>query len=234
MASIESIYEHHSSLSFKYNGNEYSVSIGDRFGMLTITDVVKYREGKISRKGCIALCDCGNQVGPSRLISLVDGDLISCGCYCRKVHSDQMTVRNTIHGDSKRAGRSKLYILWAAMKDRATNPNRPDAKYYNLKGIELYTDWYDYDIFKQWAINNGYEEGLSIERKNINDGYNPDNCIFIPVKDQNLNKSTSRLLTVNGVTKNMSVWCRELGLEWSTVDRRLKRGLSDGQALGLE
>lgn len=55
------------------------------------------------------------------------------------------------------------------MKDRATNPNRPDAKYYNLKGIELCTDWYDYDTFKRWAINNGYEEGLSIERKNINE-----------------------------------------------------------------
>lgn len=115
MTCIDSIYEHHNSLSFKYQGNEYIVSIGDRFGMLTITDVVKYREGKISRKGCVALCDCGNQVGPSRLISLVDGDLISCGCYCRKIHSEQMTTRNTIHGDSKRAGRSKLYIYYGQL-----------------------------------------------------------------------------------------------------------------------
>ena len=60
-----------------------------------------------------------------------------------------------------------------------------------------------YDNFRDWALNNGYENNLTIERKNVNGNYEPNNCCWIPFSEQNKNKSNKSQLTIDGVTKNM-------------------------------
>lgn len=222
------------SLSFKTKGVEYNIKIGDVFNKLTVKELVRYDENGTTRKGCICECECGNFIGPSRIHMLVNGELQSCGCYSNRIHSSLMKQRNTKHGFATRNKKEHLYVLWCAMRDRAQNPNRRDSIYYSDKGIDVCEEWNDYLKFKEWAFMNGYQEGLSIDRKDNNMGYCPENCRWIPLREQNRNKTTNRILTYKDRSQNITDWCRELNLHWSTINRRLKAGKSVGQALGLE
>lgn len=205
-----------------------------KYGRLEVIKLVRYMEGKSKRKGCICKCSCGNYIGISRLYGLFNGELISCGCYSKEIHSKLMTVKNTKHGDSTRNNRSNLYIIWGAMIDRTSNPNRLDSDHYYNKGIRVCDEWKDYLSFKTWALSNGYKEGLSIDRIDNSKGYNPTNCRWVKLEEQNRNKTNNRVLEYNGEKHIITEWCRMTGLNWSTIDRRLKKGLSVGQALGYE
>lgn len=213
---------------------KYRFKIGDEYNRLTIVKLVQYIEGeKTKRKGCICKCSCGNYTGPSRLVSLVNGELMSCGCYQRELHSKQMAERNYKHGCSIRNNREHLYILWGAMLDRTRNHNRKDSKYYSDKGIQVCDDWTDYLIFKEWSMNNGYEEGLSIDRIDNSLGYCPENCRWIPLKDQNKNKTSNRVITIGNETMILEDWCRKQNLNSKLVSSRLSRGWSIEKALDL-
>lgn len=225
-----------SEFDMKYKGNSYHFKIGDKYNRLTIIKMGHIMVGiktPKKHKCCVCKCDCGNYVGPIRLVSLLNGDSMSCGCYQRELHSKQMKEKNLKHGCAQRGKQEHLYILWGAMKDRATNINRLDAKYYATKGITLYKDWNDYEKFKEWALNNGYSEGMSIDRIDNSKGYNPENCHWIPLKDQNKNKTSNRVITINGKSQILSDWCRELNLKVGVVSSRLSRGWSEERALEL-
>lgn len=231
----KTIIKEYNSLSIKYSGVDYKISIGDVFGRLTVIKLIRYYEGKIIRKGCICLCSCGNYIGPSRLVSLLNGDLLSCGCYSKESHRKLMISKNTKHGFSTRDNREHLYVLWGAMVDRATNTNRKDSKYYSRKNITICDEWRnDYLAFRNWSLNNGYKEGLSLDRIDNSLGYYPENCRWIEIKEQNSNKTNNRFLTYRGKTKTITTWGRELGLSWEIINNRLNKGLTVGQALGLE
>ena len=231
---MKEIVEHLRSLDVKYKGVQYTVSIGDRYTRLEVVDLVRYKDGNAIRKGCICKCNCGNLIGPTRLYMLLSKDLQSCGCYSKEVHSELLSEYNFKHGESVRGSRTPLYSLWAAMLDRCRNTNRWDAKYYSLKGITICKEWETFENFRDWAVSHGYEDGLSIERKDVNIGYCPENCTFIPVNEQPKNKSTSRIIEYNGERHNLSDWCRITGLSWYVLDSRLRSGISIGQALGFK
>lgn len=231
------IIEEYTELSLFINGKNKIIKVGDVFNNLTIVKLVRFKLTKSSsvRKGCICKCSCGNFIGPSRLVSLLNGDLISCGCYQRKIHSERLKNRNKKHGFSTRSNREPLYTIWSAMKDRVLNLSRKDSKYYSKKGITIYSDWKDdYLKFREWSINNGYKEGLSIDRIDNSKGYCPENCRWIPKTLQNSNKTNNRILTYNGISKTITQWGKERNLTWNTINNRLKKGKSIGQALGFE
>lgn len=220
-------------LSITYQGRNYKFKLGEVYNRLTIVKLVQYLEGDIKRKGCICRCICGNYIGPSRLQSLINGDLVSCGCYQKELHSKQMEKFNYKHGDSVRNNRERLYTIWAAMIDRVDNHNRKDSKYYADKGISIYEPWRDYLSFKKWSLDNGYVDGLSIDRVNNSLGYCPENCRWVPLKDQNKNKTSNRLITINRETMILEDWCRRYQLNSKLVSSRLSRGWSIEKALGL-
>lgn len=211
-------------LSFTYQGVEYTIHVGDKIHRLTITKLVRYSDGGITRKGFFAICDCGKVIGPRRIYQLVSGDSYSCGCYSRDIHSILCYDRNYKHGNACRNSRSNLYNIWAGMKSRITNPNRWDAKYYY--GKELWPPWNSFSSFAVWAVNNGYKEGMSIERKNNDYGYTPWNCEFIDSFYQNSNKSSNVLLTFHEETHTITEWSRRLNISYDTIRRRLDEGLS--------
>lgn len=228
------IYQKLDSIDVKVAGVSYTVKVNDVFERLTVKKLVRFTEGKASRKGCICECSCGEFIGPSRVNMLINGELKSCGCYQRDLHSQQMKDRNFKHGDSVRGERTKLYILWGAMISRATNSNRWDSKYYSDKGIEVCAEWQDFVKFKEWALNNGYEDGLSIDRKDNSKGYEPSNCRWIPLEDQNSNKTSNVFLEYNGERKTLAEWGRIAGLSWDVLHRRIEKDLSVEEILGFK
>ena len=83
----------------------------------------------------------------------------------------------------KRTQDNKLLKIWYSMKSRCLNPNCKDYKNYGAKDRTICVEWLDYETFRIWALENGYEEGLSIDRIDNSKGYNPNNCEWISPRD---------------------------------------------------
>ena len=83
-----------------------------------------------------------------------------------------------------------LYKVLNTMKYRCYNEKSTKYKYYGEKGITICDEWLnDFKSFEQWAISNGYKKGLSIDRINPNGNYEPNNCRWATIIEQNKNRS---------------------------------------------
>lgn len=132
----------------------------------------------------MCLCECGNYVTVSGH-DLKNGHTKSCGCLQRETIS---RIRYK-HGDRD----SRLYSVWKTMKKRCENSNHKDYKWYGAKGVSVCDDWHDYRVFKEWAINNGYDENAewgqcTIDRINPYGNYDPSNCRWVSMAEQARNK----------------------------------------------
>jgi hypothetical protein len=120
---------------------------------------------------------------------------------------------------------TKLYRVWCSMKERCNNPNNKSYSRYGGRGITICEDWMlSFEKFNEWAINNGYSENLTIDRKNNNGNYEPSNCRWITISEQNRNYSRNHLITYKGQTKCLSDWADSFGINRTTVAFRLKQG----------
>lgn len=128
----------------------------------------------------------------------------------------------TIHGLCN----SKIYRRWIAMRARCNNPNHSEYFRYGGRGIKVCKEWEEsFMSFYEWATNNGYEEGLTIDRIDNNKGYSPENCRWATVAQQNRNCRRNHLVTYNGETKCIADWVIKTGLSYDTILYRLKIGI---------
>lgn len=115
-------------------------------------------------------------------------------------------VFTTRHGGSK----TKLYYIWASMNDRCSRQKCPRYKDYGGRGIAVCSEWrHDFVAFRDWAVANGYVEGLTIERCNNDLGYSIENCKWITRGDQNKNTRNTRFLVIFGERKSMVEWSED-------------------------
>ena len=92
-----------------------------------------------------------------------------------------------------------LYSKWQDMRNRCKNKNVDRYDIYGGRGIEVCEDWNDsFKSFYDWCLSNDYKEGLSIERIDVNGGYNPSNCSFITLQEQHYNKTNSKMVFYKG------------------------------------
>lgn len=108
----------------------------------------------------------------------------------------------------------KLYQCWRNMLNRCSNPNVGSYKTYGGKGIGVCDDWKQYVNFRNWAFQNDWEEGLTIDRIDNDMGYCPDNCQWI-TREDNIAKSKAKKYLVWEVGSdnkievvNLSEFCR--------------------------
>lgn len=200
--------------------------IGERFGSLI---VLRRVEDKISPKGykkpqyeCI--CDCGNKKIAVRG-NLLTGNTTSCGCYKKELDHKRFLK----HGHAENP--DKLYQKWSSMRSRCYNSNATNYKNYGGRGIKVCAEWNDYEVFRKWAIDNGYKEGLTIDRIDVDGNYEPGNCRFTTMKEQNNNRRTTNFHTYNGNTQSEMKWAEEYGISYNTLKTRLKYGWSFEDAL---
>ena len=111
----------------------------------------------------------------------------------------------------------KLHALWSGMKTRCTNQNRAKYKDYGARGISVCQEWQNAENFIEWALNNGYQEGLQIDRIDNNGNYQPDNCRFVTPMENSRNRRNTKLLTLFGETKCVAEWCETVPISAFTV-----------------
>ena len=87
----------------------------------------------------------------------------------------------------------RLRGVWSNMKQRCYNPNTRQYKNYGGRGITVCDEWRDnYPCFREWALKNGYRQGLTIDRINNDEGYSPENCRWATYKEQERNRRGNR------------------------------------------
>lgn len=154
---------------------------GERYGKLVVmeeAESIYSKTGKMIRRWKCK-CDCGN-ITIVRHGDLRNGSTVSCGCYNYEKESAAKT-----HGYS----RTKLGNVFEGMKQRCNNPKNKNYEKYGGRGIKICTEWLnDPKKFFDWAIKNGYKEGLSIDRIDVNGNYEPDNCRWADNEAQCLNQ----------------------------------------------
>lgn len=128
--------------------------------------------------------------------------------------------------------RKRLKSIYGGMKSRCYNENSANYKYYGGKGVAICDEWLlSFENFFDWAISNGYNESLTIDRIDSEKGYAPDNCKWSTKKEQSYNRSMSVKLTLDGRTMYMTEWAEELGIDKKTLSWRYKHGWSDEEIL---
>ena len=187
---------------------------GKRFGRLVVI-----RPSARDKYGSVVWeckCDCG-MICHKRGALLRKGSTKSCGCLAREISS---SVHRS-HGDTG----TKLYKMWRGMHDRCKSGKGSHFKNYKNRGITVCTEWEkDYSAFKKWAINNGYTEGLTIDRIDNNKGYSPDNCRLVNNIVQANNKRTNKLIEYDGEIHTIAEWERKIGWLSRTLRDRLRHG----------
>lgn len=120
--------------------------------------------------------------------------------------------------------KNRLYRIWADMKRRCKNSDRPNYKNYGGKGIRVCQEWENsFDSFREWALNNGYSDDLSIDRIDNDGNYEPSNCHWATAKEQANNKRNNFLISYKGETRTLAQWCEVFGLERNVVAMRIYR-----------
>lgn len=185
---------------------KYRDLAGCKFGRIRVIKPVdeKCESGKHKRWICI--CDCGKfKVCYSD--KLLKGDNKSCGCIN--------------HGKTK----TRLYHIWAHMKDRCYNSKGQNYHLYGERGITICDEWLsDFMNFYKWSMAHGYSDELSIDRIDNNKGYYPDNCRWTNMKIQANNTRSNHLITYLNETKTLTEWAEQLGIKSNTLLYRLRRG----------
>ena len=216
----------------KYPFANADIPIGMVFGRLTVSgepDVV-YPPSGWKQYVYPCRCACGTQEHRVYAVNLLNGEIISCGCYQREHAGEQ----SYMHGDAQKSGVSPLYAIWTRMVYVCTKPKHKDYPIYGGRGIAVCLAWQsDYSLFRAWAQAHGYQPGLRLERYNRDGDFSPENCF---VTDDAPTTSRSRMLIVEGETKSLADWARDprCRVSQSTFFGRIARGWQAEDALLVE
>ena len=119
---------------------------------------------------------------------------------------------------------TRLFRIWQNIITRCTNINCSEFNIYGGRGITICDDWKnDFIAFKDWAINNGYSDNLSIDRIDVNGNYEPSNCRWADRKTQARNTRVNHFYTYKGETKTIAEWAEIKGIKYKCLWNRIKR-----------
>ena len=177
---------------------------GQRFNKLTALSPLYINKDNRVMWRC--KCDCGTICVISAK-QLSNGKARSCGCYQRSL----VTQRNVKHG----LRNTRLYNIWFGMKRRCYEKNNLSYPQYGGRGITVCDQWLnDFGTFYEWAMTNGYESDLTIDRIDNSKGYSPENCRWATKKQQSNNRTCVHEFTYNGQTHTVSEWCDLYGVKY--------------------
>ena len=170
---------------------------GQKFGCLEVIGLDESRNKRGNHYYWLCKCECGN-IRSLRAYSLKTSDYSTCHCNSKNYHL-------VTHGKTH----TRIYRIWGAMKARCNRKTSDHYAYYGGIGISVCDEWEkDFKSFYEWSMANGYDEHLTIDRKDVSKGYSPDNCRWITLEDQARNKRNTVRITINGETKTVHEWSK--------------------------
>ena len=186
---------------------------GQRFGRLT---VIRRDESRKKAAYWLCRCDCGKE----KVVQgchLRSGATVSCGC----LHMENAFKSNwSTHGGSG----TRLYAEWIGMKGRCCNKRNKRYPDYGGRGIKVCSEWLDsFEAFREWALANGYQDDLTIERKDVNGDYCPENCCWATQKEQQNNRRNNHYLTYQGRRQTIKQWAEETGINEVAIYSRINK-----------
>lgn len=203
---------------------------GMRFGRLVAVEPAREKSGY-----WVCSCDCGNTT-IVRHDHLETGKTLSCGCYAREIASAngrQLLTKHGWYGTS-------LYKRWIGMRYRCNNPNSSMWHLYGGRGIRVCDEWNNsFMAFKDWALANGYEETaptgeLTLDRIDTNGNYEPSNCRWISIFDQQSNRRNNRHVEYRGKQYTIAQLARKFNMYEQTLVKRLERGMTPEEAVSAK
>lgn len=189
---------------------------GQRFGRLVAIERSQNvaRTNAPSRPAWLCACDCGIRKVVSKAC-LISGLAKSCGCLRRETTS----VKNTAHGMSQ----TPEYNSWLRMNSRCHFISNKNYKDYGGRGIFVCDQWrYSFENF---FLSMGRRPTIkhSLERKDNNRGYSPDNCKWATKKEQSCNRRNRRHLSAFGITLSAEDWGHKFSIRPKTILARIDR-----------
>lgn len=185
---------------------------GQAFGRLTVLSLAGKRGNYQTHWLC--RCECGDLC---HVYSgcLVRGTTQSCGCLWRELNGQQFAT----HGKS----RTRVYTAWLAMRQRCYYEKHAQYADYGGRGIKVCDRWRD--NFENFYADMGEPpKGSTLDRRENDGPYSPDNCRWATRIEQANNTSASRFIEHAGQRKTVMEWSRETGIPGNTLYYRIYRG----------
>ena len=123
------------------------------------------------------------------------------------------------------------YGSYHSMMDRCYRKTAKNYPFYGGRGIEVCPEWHNIENFEKWAMQSGFQKGMSLDRINVNGDYSPDNCKWATPAEQANNRRNTIYLEYNGEKHTISEWAEKLGINRSTLNNRICRGWTVEKAL---
>ena len=196
------------------------IADGDQFDRLTVIGQNLFSRTPEDKWLC--RCTCGEIVAVSAR-KLNAKQKRSCGCLHRDTARKQMRKLATKHG----LWGTRLHTLWSSMRNRCSNSKDQAYKNYGGRGITVCDEWNkDFLPFYNWAMANGYQDNLTIERIDNDGDYEPGNCKWATMQEQANNRRTNHLIEIDGETHTVAEWSRIKNFPAKTIYNRIKKGWS--------
>ena len=166
-------------------------------------------------------CECGNKVyvNSKQLQSKKIGTK-SCGC---------LREEKSFH--THRLSKTRLYHEWKAIRLRCNNPNNPAYNHYGGRGIKVCEEWNDPIVFIEWALANGYDDSLSIDRIDVDGDYCPENCRWVDNKMQGSNRTSTHFVQIDRWVLPILMWSKIVNISDVTIHKRIRNGWSEQDAI---
>lgn len=127
---------------------------------------------------------------------------------------------------------TRQYSVWHGIKQRCLNPNDPAFRNYGGRGIELCDEWkHSFMSFYSWAMKNGYQDDLTIDRKDTDGNYEPGNCTWSTRKEQQNNLRNNTSFVFKGKRQTIHQWAAEINISPRTLQSRVRYGWSTERLL---
>lgn len=138
--------------------------------------------------------------------------------------------QNSNYKDGRKG--TRLYRIYYNILARCYNPKVRSYAHYGARGIAMCSEWLSsFGAFQEWAMKNGYTDTLTIDRVDVDGDYSPENCRWVTLSEQSLNRRNNHYVTINGQTKPLDEWSKSYGINPKTVRSRLHRGWDIVQAI---
>lgn len=191
-------------------------------GNITVINLARRDDRGNDFYGCQCTCGKYYESSGSNILRLK-------GVGCKECMHKALRKSKLKHGETD----TRLHTIWMHMITRCEKEKSADYHLYGARGIKVCSEWHDYVTFRDWSVNNGYRDDLTLDRKEVNGDYEPSNCRWATSIVQNNNRRNNRKHAIGEELKTLREWATIYNVDIDLVRGRIKRGMNILDSLTL-